>query len=318
MNQKQQVLFSLTISLNEIYKVHLVIFLLNPLQALWERIFQDYYEYLLLSLQKDKEKVRLLYGKNLKEFLKNNLFFLLTTYLFLFFMAILAYLVYPNYYLLLFALLVILFILPQNILVVIQFFISSDFEGLKSYLNKKTYLIALGIYQFINMKNHLIIFETLKETEEDPKLRKLYGYIYSNLKQGKDLETILNNLYNLFGESNIGNFMRDLGISSYEGQIKEFLQNYIDSFFYTFDDRLRKYIGTLNSFVSSLLTAFILVNTILVFYQLIFTNLGDAFKMLNIEMPTVDLKTFYIYATFIVPPLIFFLIYQIEKAAKSF
>ena len=288
------------------------------MSSFWDKIYSEYYYYLLDSLQKDKEKIRLLYGKNLKEFLKNNLFMLLTTYFFLFFMAIAGYLVFPNYFLLLFALLIILLVLPQNILVVIQFFISSDFDSLKSYLNKKTYLIALGIYQFINLKNNLLIFETLKEVEEDEKLRKLYYYIWSNLKQGKDFETVIHNLYMMFGESNIGNFMRDLEISSFEGQIKEYLQNYIDSFFYTFDDRLKKYVGLLNNTLSSLLTAFILVNTILVFYQLIFANLGDALKMLNINFPQVDLKSAYMYATFILPPLLFLFIYKLEDSARTF
>jgi len=288
------------------------------LRSFWEKLFLEYYYYLLDSLQKDKEKIKLLYGKNLKEFLKKNLIMLLSSYLFLFAMIIFVYLIYPNNNLLLLALLVALLALPQNILFTIKFFIEADFESFKSYLNKKTYIVALDIYQFINLNNFILIFENVAQTEEDKKLKKLFEYIRDNLKRGKEFESILSGLYKLFGESQIGNFLRDLEISSYEGQIKEYLQNYIDSFFYTFDERLRKYISVLNNTLSSILTAFILVNTILVFYYLIFDNLGDAFKMLNIQMPEVDLKKFYQVATFVVPPILFFIIFKLEDAIKNF
>lgn len=292
--------------------------MISFLRSFWEKLFLEYYYYLLDSLQKDKEKIKLLYGKNLKEFLKKNLIMLLSSYLFLFAMIIFVYLIYPNNNLLLLALLVALLALPQNILFTIKFFIEADFESFKSYLNKKTYIVALDIYQFINLNNFILIFENVAQTEEDKKLKKLFEYIRDNLKRGKEFESILSGLYKLFGESQIGNFLRDLEISSYEGQIKEYLQNYIDSFFYTFDERLRKYISVLNNTLSSILTAFILVNTILVFYYLIFDNLGDAFKMLNIQMPEVDLKKFYQVATFVVPPILFFIIFKLEDAIKNF
>jgi hypothetical protein len=290
----------------------------NIFKIIWNKIFLEYYYYLLDALQKEREKVKLLYGKNLKTFLKNNLFMILMGYFFIFIMMISLYLIYPNSYLLLIALLTALLALPQNVLVTIQFFIQSDFESFKGYLNKKAYIIALDLYQFINLNNFILIFENLSQTEEDKNIRKLFEYIKNELKRGKEFESILSDLYKLFGESNIGNFLRDLEISSYEGQIKEYLQNYIDSFFYTFDELLRKYIGVLNNTLSSILTAFILVNTILVFYYLIFFNLGDAFKVLNIQLPQVDLKSFYQIATFTVPPILFFLVFKLEDAIRNF
>ncbi|HIQ51320.1 MAG TPA: hypothetical protein EYH54_05100 [Nautiliaceae bacterium] len=287
-------------------------------KSFWKKIFLEYYYYLLDSFQKDKEKIKLLYGKNLREFLKKNLMMLFFSYFILFIMIISVYLVYPNNNLLLLALLVALLALPQNVFFTIKFFIEADFESFRSYLNKKTYIIALDIYQFINLKNFILIFENLSKTEEDKKIKKLFEYIRDNLKRGKEFENILSNLYKLFGESAIGNFLRDLEISSYEGQVKEYLQNYIDSFFYTFDERLRKYIGVLNSTLSSILTTFILVNTILVFYYLIFSNLGDALRILNIQMPEVDLKKFYQIATFLIPPLLFFIVFKLEESVKNF
>jgi len=300
--------------LNNIYLFKVI----NLFKLFWEKVFLEYYDYLLESFQKDKEKIKLLYGKNLKVFLKNNLIMLLLSYLFLFIMMILVYLVYPNNNLLLLALLIALLALPQNISFTIKFFIEADFESFKSYLDKKTYIIALDIYQFINLNNFILIFENVAQTEEDKKIKKLFEYIRDNLKRGKEFENTLSNLYKLFGESSIGNFLRDLEISSYEGQIKEYLQNYIDSFFYTFDERLRRYIGVLNSTLSSILTAFILVNTILVFYYLIFSNLGDAFRLLNIQIPEINLKKYYQIATFVAPPILFLLIFKLEDSIKNF
>ncbi len=291
---------------------------MKTLKKIWYKIESFYLNYLTDSLINKKEKIKLLYGKDIKKYLKTNIEMLLVLYIFLSFFFLLIYLITKYFLLLLLFLLIAFFILPQNILTTIQFFIDADYDNLIDYLNKKVYLIALGMYQFIHAKDYITIFQNLVDTEKDKKLKKFYNYVLFNLKSGKDIKIILSNLHKQIGESSLSDFLRDLEIAIYEGAVERYLDSYIDSFFYTFDDRVRKYISILNSTLTSLLSIFILVNTVAIFYYLIFYNLKDALMMLQLNFPMFDLLSIYQIATFVVPPIMYSLIILLEKNAKSF
>jgi hypothetical protein len=241
-----------------------------------------------------------------------SIYFVLLSFFFLVFAFTKSFLV------LILILLIFFFLLPQNILMTIQFFIDADYDGLIDYLNKKVYLIALGLFQFIHLNDYISIFQNLVETEKDKNIKKFYEYFLFNLKSGKDIKIVLSDLHKQLKEGNLSDFLRDLEIAIYEGAVERFLDSYIESFFYTFDDRIRKYIGILNSSLTSLLSIFILVNTVAIFYHLIFYNLQDALRMLQLNFPTFDLLSIYQMATFILPPIMYSLILLLERNARTF
>ena len=243
---------------------------------------------------------------------------LLTIYFLLLSFFFVVFAVVKSFLILILILLILFFLLPQNILLTIQFFIDADYDNLMDYLNKKVYLIALGLFQFIHLNDYISIFQSLVETEKDEKIKKFYEYFLFNLKSGKDIKIILSELHKQLKEGNLSDFLRDLEIAIYEGAVERFLDSYIESFFYTFEDRIRKYIGILNSSLTSLLSMFILINTIAIFYYLIFYNLQDALRMLQLNFPTFDLLSIYQIATFILPPIMYSLILLLEKNARTF